>query len=175
MKSFRDVLGKHFFSGIENQEHYLNFWQIPFCLKNNYQSRVPSKDLQKKNCQNFENITRVPNNRAPPAPPRMVNFLIFFSTQDIFIPTPILLIFSHFCSYLYIAIFIIVHRKEKEIVQSNAITMNYVNTENMLSLWDPIVGMSIVKTYVMRMITKLFGRIYVIKILKFHRFVVFLY
>ena len=32
-------------------------------------------------------------------PPLIVNFLIFFSTQDIFIPTPLLLIFSHFCSH----------------------------------------------------------------------------
>ena len=36
-------------------------------------------------------------------------------------------------------------------------------------------GMSMVQTYVMKMITKLFGRIYVIKFLKFHRFLVFLY
>ena len=63
-------------------------------------------------------------------------------------------------------------------MQSSTITINYVNMKHMLSLWDPIVGMSIVQTHVMKMITKLFGRIYVIKslkFLKFHGFLVFLY
>ena len=70
----------------------------------------------------------------------------FFSTQDIFIQPPLLLIFSHFCSHFWvqITIFTIVHHKEKEIVEPSTITMNYVNTKRMLSLWDPIVGMFIV-------------------------------
>ena len=61
-------------------------------------------------------------------------------------PTPLSLVFSHFCSHFWveIAIFTIVHHKEKESVQSSTITMNYVNTKHILSLWDPIVGISIV-------------------------------
>ena len=59
----------------------------------------------------------------------------FFSTQEIFIPTP----YYNFQSFLLTflsetAIFTIVHHKEKEIVQSSTITMNYVNTKHMLSL-----------------------------------------
>ena len=140
---------------------HLQWW---FFCENSFQFQVVS----------LESRTIVP---LPPPRPRLLIFR-FFSTQDIFIPIPpLLLIFSHFCSHFWvsIAIFTIIHHKEKEIVQPSTITVNYVNRKHMLSLWDPIVGMSIVQTYVMNMITKVFGRIYLIKFLKFHRFLVFLY
>ena len=58
-------------------------------------------------------------------------------------PLPLLFIFSHFCSHfwVWIAIFTIVHHKEKEIGQSSTITMNYVNTKHILSLWASIVSL----------------------------------
>ena len=43
--------------------------------------------------------SRIANN-CPPSP-RLLIFR-FFSTQDIFIPTPLLLIFSHFCSHFWV-------------------------------------------------------------------------
>ena len=77
-------------------------------------------------------------------PPRLSIFRFFPPRTSLLPPTPLLLIFSHFCSHFWvqIAIFIIVHHKDKEIVQSSTITMSYVNTKHMLSLWNPIVGMS---------------------------------
>ena len=63
----------------------------------------------------------------------------FFSTKGIFIPTPLLLVSSHFCSHfwVWIAIFTILHHKEKEIVHSSTITMYYVNTKHMLRhMWN---------------------------------------
>ena len=56
----------------------------------------------------------------------------FFSTQDMFIPAlPII----NFQSFLLTFLSVNSHfHKEKEIVQSSAITMNYVNTKQMLSL-----------------------------------------
>ena len=60
--------------------------------------------------------SRVPNNRLPPPTPPIVNFSSFLHPEQLY------------------AIFTIVHHKEKEIVQSNTITINYVNTKHMLSL-----------------------------------------
>ena len=131
----------------KNPQSILIYWIIMFlcCNTTSYRPCVIN-GVELFQLINFTQeciYSRAPNNRPPP---RLLIFR-FFTTHDTFIPTPpALLIFSHFCSHfwVWIAIFIIVHHKEKEIVLSSTITMNYVNTKHMLSLWDPIVGMSIV-------------------------------
>ena len=84
--------------------------------------------------------SRVPNNR----PPRLLTFR-FFPTQDTFVPTPSIINFQSFFLTFFSVNSHFYHSpaKKKQIAQSSTITTNYVNTKHMLSLWDPIVGMSI--------------------------------
>ena len=77
--------------------------------------------------------SRVPNNIVSP---RLLIFRFFFHPGHLYSNPPII----NFQSLLLTSLSVnshshhIVHHKEREIVQFNTITMNYVNMKHMLSL-----------------------------------------
>ena len=83
----------------------------------------------------YRTYSRVPDNRPPSPLPPIVNFLIFFHPGHPYSNLPCPPPFINFQSFLSVnSHFHQVHHKEKGIVQSSTITMNYVNTKHMFSL-----------------------------------------